>query len=88
MEAYLRKHDKFEKINNGIVHFKRVKANLDSEKDFKKLVEKIKQIKDSQSVKELKRNYKKIFETGKIDVDELMNKVESVKEEAPTTAKF
>jgi len=77
----LEEYDGLEKVDDRIVHFKRINIRPETEEDFEKIVDAIDTVKESEDPEKLKEEIKRKHEKGEIDTDELMERMENLSEE-------
>jgi hypothetical protein len=73
----LQEVDKFKKLENEIVHFKKIRVSLES-KELEKLKELINKVKEYKDPTQEEKIYKELLRTGKIDIDGYTSKIKDL----------
>lgn len=83
-----RVEDGFVNVDDLIVHFKRMEADLDSQDDFEELESMIDEVRESEDPDRVKEELKQKHEEGEINLDEYTAQIETLKERNPGKKKL
>ena len=74
----VKEFDKFKKLENEIIHFKKIKVFFKTKEEISELKEKIKNVSQFRFSEERKKELKLMLEKGKIGIDEFTSEIEKL----------
>lgn len=88
VDAFRRERSGFAELGSRIIHFQNIEANLEEEKDYVKLEQKISDVKESKDIEELKNEYRQQKESGELSQKEYDNKLINLKDHNPQKLEY
>ncbi|KXA99247.1 hypothetical protein AKJ41_05740 [candidate division MSBL1 archaeon SCGC-AAA259O05] len=83
VDSQLEGYDGLDRVDDRIIHFKKISVRPKSEEDFNKVQEKIEKVKEAKDRDELKSEYWEQYDKGEISREELTSRLEKLSEENP-----